>query len=103
MYKIHFDPILGRFVVKVSQFGFFWVTVNIQSESKKAQNLIFETYDAAIEHIKQIGLDKLYEDRSANKYRDFVKGNDMMTQPELYAKGKAISEKFYTDPGLSHG
>lgn len=72
MFRIHFDPLLGRFIIQVKT-GLFWRTVMGLSESKDKQSiLMFESYDDAIEHVKVIGLNKLYRDGSRNKFEAFV-------------------------------
>lgn len=94
MFRIHFNPVLGRFVIQVSQYGFFWTTIKCLNEKNDgiAENS-FETYDASICHIKTIGLDKLYEDRSVNRYRAHMKGKGF--ERNTAADGTVIMEKFH--------
>lgn len=68
MYRITFDPHLGKFVVEIiSFFGFIWRRVLSEGEW-----LQFSTYDEACAYVKAIGLDKLYENKSADKYREYI-------------------------------
>ncbi len=57
MYRIEFDPSSGKFVIQVSWFG-FW---------RKVSKAAFENYFEATEHVKAIGLNQLYQDRSINR------------------------------------
>lgn len=64
MYRIHFDPALGKFVVQVLSWGIFWVTVRNGSDFAT-----FATFENAERYITDIGLNKLYENKSADKFR----------------------------------
>lgn len=123
MYRIHFDPKIGRFIVQVLAFGFIWVSVQKLADSNdKTEPLTFTQFDEATSHVKTIGLDKLYRDKSENQFRAHMTGrrfelmtdsdgNEVsyhafgkrMSQADLHAAGKAASEKFYTGPGVQHG
>ena len=76
MYRIVFDPQLGKFVIEVSVFGGLWwrrvQSIAINSQDSVTDDIQFPTYLKAYEHVINIGLDKLYEDRSANKYRQYM-------------------------------
>ena len=86
MYRIHFDPKIGRFIIQVLVLGFIWAPVKKLAESNdKVEQLTFQKFDDAVSHVKSIGLDKLYADKSANVYRE------------------QVSNRFYTGPGLHHG
>ena len=68
MYRITFDPRLGKFVVEIiSFFGFIWRRVLSEGEWR-----VFNTYDEACAYVKAIGLDKLYENKSADRYREYI-------------------------------
>lgn len=77
MYRIHFDPKIGMFLVQIASglFGIFWTTVGrelngVAGEKSPVWNsLRFATFKEAKEYAASIGLDQLYEDRSANHYR----------------------------------
>ena len=75
MYRIHFDPKTGMFLVQVGcYFGLFWKTVGreirgLAGETSVWEPLRFETYRDAGLYIDTIGLSALYDDRSANKFR----------------------------------
>ena len=69
MYRITFDPKLGKFVIQICKLQCFWVN---------AADWQFDNYDHALAHVKQIGLDKLYQDKSANVYQAYMaEGNNM--------------------------
>lgn len=73
MYRIYFDPNIGRFIIQVSAYGFFWVNVKRKGapgESFSVAN--FETFENANEHVASIGLDKLYVNKSADQYRKYM-------------------------------
>lgn len=67
MYRIHFDPRTGRFVVQVMALGIFWQTVAIG----EGEPLAFPTYQQAVTHVNAIGLDVLYVNRSADAFRKY--------------------------------
>ena len=65
MYRIHFDPRVGEFVIQVMKWGLFWITVST--------NHPLTTYDEARAHVGAIGLDKLYQDRSENIRQNYLR------------------------------
>lgn len=74
MYRIHFNPKIGRFIIQVLIFGCIWAPVKKLAESNdKVEQLTFQKFDDAVSHVKSIGLDKLYADKSANKYREHIR------------------------------
>lgn len=78
MYRIHFDPRIGRFIIQVLVFGLFWSSVKKLAESNdKTESLTFHTFEGAVNHIQSIGLDKLYKDGSAMRYRAYMNQNQM--------------------------
>ena len=73
MFRVHFVPALGKFVIQVSAwFGLSWKTVKHLDEGRTHVDLTFETYKAAMQHVENIGLNDLYRDRSDNRYRDYM-------------------------------
>lgn len=75
MFRIHFDPKLGRFIVQIHHLGMFWRSVMALNEDKSGTDLLmFKTFDEASEYVKSIGLDKLYRDMSVNKFREYMTG-----------------------------
>lgn len=62
-FRIHFDETNNYFVVQVLRMGVVWRTV---------KNLAFDTMDGAMEHVTRIGLNKLYKDKSAGKYHEYM-------------------------------
>lgn len=68
MFRIEFDHTNGCFVIQVLRFGFLWK--NVQGTDS------FLTYEEAVQHVRCIGLDKLYEDKSANKFREHMQQTD---------------------------
>lgn len=69
MFKIEFDPKLGAFIILIQRFaGLHWARVH--REGKPAS---FSTYDEAAKHAEAIGLTTLYQDRSANRYREYMR------------------------------
>lgn len=79
MFRISFDPAIGRFVIQVLRFGLFWVRIkNIfidvyAGPHDKSATCSFETYEAARKYVTSIGLDQLYQDRSENVRRDYLR------------------------------
>ena len=78
MYRIHFDPETGKFLVQIATglFGMFWKNVCQvfaggvgESPVDVAKPRQFGTFKEAKEYTASIGLDQLYEDRSANHFR----------------------------------
>lgn len=76
MYKIEFDPSFGKFVIEILKHSFIWKRVHedlvdppLPQASKKL--LTFDTFSEAESYVSRIGLDKLYQDRSSNKYREY--------------------------------
>jgi hypothetical protein len=75
MYRIHFDQKIGRFIIQVLVYGFSWKTVLVAKELKGEapypikfdfEKHSFRTFEEAGKHISEIGLDKLYQNKSAN-------------------------------------
>jgi len=60
MYRIHFDYKTAQFVVQVVVLGLIW---------RNAQDMAYKTYDEALKAVSNIGLDKLYANRSDDQYR----------------------------------
>jgi len=101
MYRIHFDPRFGRFVIQVKFYGCFWRNiVKLADNNSTTESLMFKTFKEAEEHVQSIGLDKLYVDRSVNKFREYMagKGYKRMTN----AEGQIIIEQVYAGTGLQH-
>lgn len=78
MFRISFDPTIGRFVIQVLRFGLFWVNVQ-ESKPSTTEPLLnvftcnFQTYEDARKHVTSIGLDQLYQDRSENVRREYLR------------------------------
>lgn len=86
MFRIFFDPKLGRFIIQVKGYGFFWRTVMSYKDGDNLTSVkLFETFDQAMDHVKVIGLNKLYRDGSANKFIEFINGG----HHEQYAQVEA--------------
>lgn len=79
MFRISFDPAIGRFVIQVLRFGLFWVTISNAAYEKPGIakpagfKLSFDTYSDAKDHVTSIGLDQLYCDRSENVRREYLR------------------------------
>jgi hypothetical protein len=86
---------MGKFVIQVSRFGLIWSTVKKLDDAGKGKALIlnFSTYDDTIEHVKSIGLDKLYKDKSINRFNEFI---------EQRENGNFERRIMYTGPGFKH-
>lgn len=67
MFRIHFVAARACFVLQVLRFRAFWVTV-----TQKEENLEFSTFEEACNKVREIGLDKLYVDKSSNKFREYM-------------------------------
>lgn len=73
MYRIHFDPKTGWFILQVGCcYGLFWTTVmetfaGAPADAPKVRQ--YATYAAAQKFATESGLATLYVDRSANKFR----------------------------------
>lgn len=81
MYRIHFEPQGGYFCIQILFFGFIWKDVKGPSiDDKKIEILKFLNLESARAKVKEIGLDVLYEDRSADKYRRHMQGNSHAVQ-----------------------
>lgn len=75
MFRIHFDPKLGRFIIQVHRFGLLWRSVMaLNDDSSGTNQMMFKTFDEASSYVKSIGLDKLYRDGSTNKFREYMAG-----------------------------
>lgn len=73
MFRIHFNPKLGRFLIQVCILHTFWSSIKAPNSDKSGYDVMtFETFDGAVAHTKLIGLDKLYRDHSDNKFRDHM-------------------------------
>ena len=67
MYRIHFKHFGGFFCIQVVVFGLMWVSV--RKDGKIVQH---ETFDSASKAVIDLGLNKLYENKSADMYRQQV-------------------------------
>ena len=73
MYRIHFEPHGGYFCIQILFFGFIWQDMKRPSQDNKKMEIVkFADLDGARTEANEIGLDKLYQDRSADKYRQHM-------------------------------
>lgn len=81
MYRIHFEPHGGYFCIQILFLGFIWQDVKrLSIDDKKIEILKFPDLESSRAEVKEIGLDVLYEDRSADKYRRYMQGNSHAVQ-----------------------
>mgnify|MGYP001767027133 CR=1 FL=1 len=81
MYRIHFEPHGGYFCIQILFLNFIWVDVKRpSSNNNKIEILKFPDLESARTEVKEIGLDVLYEDRSADKYRRHMQGGNHAVQ-----------------------
>ena len=74
MYRVHFDPKTGWFILQVSSglFSMFWTTImetfaEAPADAPKVRQ--YATYAEAQKFATESGLATLYVDRSANNFR----------------------------------
>lgn len=73
MFRIHFDPKLGRFLIQINRHHIFWKSImTLNEDSSSSEVMMFKTFGEASDYVKSIGLDKLYRDRSENKFREYM-------------------------------
>ena len=73
MFRIHFHPQLGRFLIQINQHHIFWKSIMVLNQDNSGTEvMMFKTFDEASDYVKSIGLDKLYRDRSENKFREYM-------------------------------
>lgn len=63
MYRIYFDPKTSTFVIQILMCNVLW---------RNAKGMSFATYDEAQRKVAEVGLDKLYTNKSADQYRDYM-------------------------------
>ena len=80
MYRIHFEPNGGYFCIQVLFLGFIWQDVKRPNKDNKIEVMKFEDLTSVRDEVKNIGLDVLYEDRSADKYRRHMQGANHAVQ-----------------------
>ncbi len=80
MYRIHFEPHGGYFCIQVLSLGFIWQDVKRPNKDSKIEVMKFGDLTSARDEVKNIGLDILYEDRSADKYRRHMQGDNHAVQ-----------------------
>lgn len=81
MFRIHFERHGGYFCIQILFFGFIWQDVKRPSnDDKKMEILKFPDLESARAEAKKIGLDELYQDRSADKFRRHMQGNSHAIQ-----------------------
>ena len=80
MYRIHFEPNGGYFCIQVLFLGFIWQDVKLLNKDNKIEVMKFEDLTSVRDEVKNIGLDVLYEDRSADKYRRHMQGANHAVQ-----------------------
>lgn len=77
MYRIHFDHKIGRFTIQVLIFGLFWRDIALSDDIEPiSDRATFKTIDEAIQYVKSIGLDRLYTDKSVNKFNNYMLDGD---------------------------
>lgn len=64
MFRIHFDEQSSRFIIQVLRYGFLWRTVKGSD---------FTSLIGARDYVSEIGLDRLYKDRSADKFDAYMR------------------------------
>ena len=80
MYRIYFEPNGGYFCIQVLFLGFIWQDVKRLNKDNKIEVMKFEDLTSVRDEVKNIGLDVLYEDRSADKYRRHMQGGNHAVQ-----------------------
>ena len=80
MFRIHFEPKGGYFCIQVLFLGFIWQDVKRLNKDNKIEVMKFEDLTSVRDEVKNIGLDVLYEDRSADKYRRHMQGANHAVQ-----------------------
>ena len=80
MYRTHFEPNGGYFCIQVLFLGFIWQDVKRLNKDNKIEVMKFEDLTSVRDEVKNIGLDVLYEDRSADKYRRHMQGANHAVQ-----------------------
>ena len=80
MYRIHFEPNGGYFCIQVLFLSFIWQDVKRLNKDNKIEVMKFEDLTSVRDEVKNIGLDVLYEDRSADKYRRHMQGANHAVQ-----------------------
>lgn len=70
MFKIEFDPALGKFYIAIATCGgLMWSRVLNGGQRGEEGLLTFDTFEDADAHVRKIGLSTLYQDKSAHQYR----------------------------------
>jgi hypothetical protein len=64
MYRIHFDHRTSQFIVQILVFGVLWCNAKLMH---------YDTLEEARARVTAIGLDQLYADRSADKFRQHLR------------------------------
>ena len=80
MYRIHFEPKGGYFCIQILFFCVIWRNVKRLNKDNKIEVMKFEDLTSVRDEVKNIGLDVLYEDRSADKYRRHMQGANHAVQ-----------------------
>lgn len=58
--------------------------MTLKDDSSKTELLTFKTFDEAVEYVKNVGLDKLYRDRSENRFREYMDQKQIETRVISY-------------------
>lgn len=105
MYRIHFDPKKGFWVVQFLRWGFFWVSVK---EAALLKNIpvpkSFPDFDAALHYVEEKGITRVYRDRtgSAPPIFDNPGYERQVVGPNHRPSGK-MGPWFPTAPGVLMG
>lgn len=73
MYRIHFDHRIGRFTIQVLVYGLFWRDVARAGDDEPiSERATFSKLAEARNYVKSIGLDELYQDKSADTFKKYM-------------------------------
>lgn len=68
IFRIHFEPKGGHFVIQFQKRFFGWETVQQRGQEPILEDLTFDTYDDAEKYVKDKGIDKAYDRRGSKGY-----------------------------------
>lgn len=79
MYRIHYNHDGGFFCIQILVWGFIWVTVrrHIGGPGTPVKEVIkFMRLEEARKHVKDTGLSALYQDKSKDKFRNYMQAGN---------------------------
>jgi hypothetical protein len=79
IYRIHFEPKGGHWVIQFQRLFMFWDTVQVKEEKEPVlKDLTFDTYEKAESFVVERGIDKAYDRRDSKGYATALQAGQVL-------------------------